>query len=1421
MGSNITQKGCTRCVQKSNEELLKKTLFLVPYIPYQVIRQAGEGECCFFEKTVVPFRGSILFADIIGFTPLVASLRRMGSEGTEKLQEVLTDYYTDLIETIRNFGGSVYQFAGDSILSSFPPDDNEDDITNIRRAITCTQTIIKNLSRFTNIEILDKSYSIDASLGLGFGDYNQVLLGDKDLWCTFSIVGNPIQDAIKAERAAGKGEVAVNSALWDLMSSTLTGEQREDCYIISSQKEPLSGYRNKFNILDMIKNDRFYKRCTSLIKPVLVEKITSSYQAFQGEHRELSCLFIRFDGLHYDNDIEAATASLNDFYAFVQGEADRYGGILLHTDLSDKGNVFVIIFGAPKAQENKEILSVQLAMNIIKRKEDYPFINTIQAGISTGKAYCGNFGASIRKDYSVLGAVVNMAARLMTYSGETGLYIDLATEEKAAGNFLMDRIENISFKGMSEVTVIFKVTSGTKQQKDKTYIRSDSFIGRTKELNHLKELLNDVNNGQSRMCAITGDAGIGKSRLLDELIKEAEVHKIEPLRGACFSYEQSTPLYPWRELLLSFFKIPDPDNINESIEILQQSFESAFGEENNEWIPVLAKTIGIQAEEGEVTQQLDGRQKQHRVFELIYALLLKASEAGTLIILFEDAHSIDETSLLLLEYIADRILDARIMLLISSRTEEVLQKFEGLKIYHPIRLSQLTEDDTRSLIRAKLDFERPHTLLEEQIISSSGNNPFFVETIIQSLIDRAQIAKDEDGKMRFKGNIDNITIPNSIQDMVLSRIDTLKQDDQVVVKTASVIGHMFDSEILGSMLPEDFSQNLVNSSISTLQGMNITSVEQDNPDNYYFKQSAIRDVVYETLLEKTREELHLILALYLEKKNIDNPNSVAERLAYHFIHGKEFEKGFNFSLISAEKARDQFANNDAIKHYKAALYVIPETVTGWKQQDLIYQIKTDLAGVLRLAGNYDEAEKLYLECFSYWKTPEKKIDLYMGLGNVYQEIGDPKRAIQELEKGLKVLKRRTPGGLVSTIFALLGQMWVQLMHKMFPFFIRSVTSEKKREQFQKQLVTFRILNKIYIFDIVEKVAWSCFAIYNTAQRLKTDYDMSLACGDYAIALMGMGFLDKSFRHFKRSVELGQQSSHQQAEAIALLRLGFYYMFSNQLSEAVSTLQESIAIFRKIGEMWELLTALGSLGQAYFLMSNFEESEKAYSEVGDLAAELNSAMHLGWMYCKVPFCRYLTGKIDGETAKESLSVAINISKKAQDLMNLCIVYGHLANIAVREGNHEEAAEYSIEIMKANNNYKVIVPHVKISFVDASDAALFALENKATSVPEKRLINIARVGGEKALSMGKKFPYLKGPAHRAIAGYKFFAKKQKKAETELEKSIHILENTQNRWETGIAYNDAATLIPSKKDEYRAKAKKIFGEYNLSAELDRLKE
>jgi hypothetical protein len=244
-----------------------------------------------------------------------------------------------------------------------------------------------------------------------------------------------------------------------------------------------------------------------------------------------------------------------------------------------------------------------------------------------------------------------------------------------------------------------------------------------------------------------------------------------------------------------------------------------------------------------------------------------------------------------------------------------------------------------------------------------------------------------------------------------------------------------------------------------------------------------------------------------------------------------------------------------------------------------------------------------------------------------------------------------------------------------------------------------------------------------------------------------------------------------------------------------------------------------LATSHFLAGRFEQAQQSFREMGQLGLELNALMHQGWAHAWVPMCRYLRGEEDAEQTCIQLEKGLEISLQVNDLANQCAALNHLANVLVREHRPEEAAQVSVRAFDTVWRYQVLVPFLQIGLVDAAEAALFALEQGATSVPRAKLLRIVRLGTLKAWALARIYRYMRGPALRIRARARRLHKGPAAAEPLFLRAISLLEQSPNRWELGVACFDAAVALPHRREPLLARAREIFTAIGAQAELRRV--
>jgi len=1389
---------------------------VAPYIPGAVLRRLAHVEPHALPP-VEPVRGAVLLLDIAGFTPIVVSLSGAGPRGIDALQRLLRSYYTEMIDVVRDHGGDIYQFAGDSILACFEEEAATGASGAVRRAARCALDVQERLSRFAQLELLGQRFSVSSRIGIGAGEAHRVVLGATGLWMHPALIGQPLAQAVAAEKRATVGEVLLSPEAWALLPEPVRQGVARDGAFRLEPSAPLSA--PPAPAVAPPSGPELVARCSMLLHPVLFTKITTAHQEYSGDFRDVTCLFLRFGGAHASPHAEDFTRELNAFYEFVQRESAHHGGVLLMTDFTDKGNVLYVIFGAPTAQQSKEVLACRLACKLMREREAFPFVDALQIGIATGPAYFGDMGSPWRKGYSALGEVVNMAARLMTHGQGSGVHIDAQTERKLhQGGFTSEFVEDARLKGVSRAVPVYRLTAEVRRS---LFLKGKGdIVGRRRELDTLREAVDASLQGHGRVCVVSGEAGIGKSRLGAKVVELAEARGARSLYGICYSYEMFTPFFPWKEVLVQLFGLHDGDDVDTQMARLRQGF-AGLEDTGPEWVPVLAGVLGLPVEESPLTRGIDARRKNQKVFQVIFQLLEKLSRQTPVLLFFEDLHWADNISVDLIEYVAARLAPLRLTLLVTMRPAEHLKSFKGLPGLHRLDLSSLDDEETRALLRLHLRMETPDTALEELLLAKVQGNPFFTESIVQGMVEKGYLGPVAPGaeRLELKRGLQGLELPDSIQDVVLARIDLLTETEKLVVRVASVIGRIFTLEAVAALAPGSVSRERIREAIDTLTRLGLILLELEEPFTCIFKHIVIRDVAYTTLLVSAREDLHRRMARFIEARAGDKPVKSAGILAYHSLAGNDEVKGLEYTLMAARSAREQYANDDAVHHYNRALEILGGTVV-LDPEEVLRKTRTvmqELAETLLRAGNYAGAIHMFEQCLADAEEEARRAEIHLGLGRAHQEKGESTRAIQELETALELMGRTMPRSMPALAVRSMLAMGLHLLYGLFPWLARPLGA--RLPLYLKQLSTLISLIKIYYFADIGKLTWATLVATTMAERSRSEYGLSLASSYYGSLLFGSGLVWRSEHWCQRALEHARRSRDAAAEGVALSRLATQAIFTNAQARATEYGEQAVALLRQVGDMWEVQTGLMMLATSQFLSSRFEDAERAFREMGQVGVELNALMHQGWSHAWVPMCRYLRGDGDvGELCAE-LEEGLRISIDVQDLANQCASLNHLVNVAVREHQVEEAALMAVRADEALWRYHVLVPFLQIGLVDAAEGALFALEQGAVSVPREQLWAIYRRCSLKARALGTLYPYLRGPAMRVAARAKALKRGASAAEPLFNRALVVLEATPNRWETGVAYLDAAAALPHRRTELLARARDIFTDIDARAELRRV--
>ncbi|MDH4261545.1 MAG: AAA family ATPase [Spirochaetia bacterium] len=1390
----------------------EKSHLISCYLPERILKNLSQTKDHKFSRTE-SLTGGVLFFDLASFTPLTKLLAQTGPRGAEKLQDILLVYFTTMIDIIHEFGGSIYQFAGDSALAAFEKEEHEDDSMAASRVASCAWKMKTAISNLEEINVSNTTYRLSTKFSISYGPYYQIILGNPKSFYDAKVLGKPIYDAVAGEKHSQIDTVVIDSGTVHLLKENFELEEESNFTFIS---KPINLHiaEKKSNYQSPQMKDDLVRQCSQFVLPVLVEKIIHNYQGFLAEFRDITSVFIHFDGLDYLTNTHNSVKMLNSFFEHIVEIANVFGGTLVQTDLTDKGNVFLVIFGAPVAQEQKELLAVRFAQKIHEMRHEFAFLEKLRIGISSGPTYCGDMGAETRKSYSVLGEFVNFASRIMTFSEDGMTCIDAGTHKKIDDFFDTKSIENVPIKGILEKVTLYQILS-PKKTETKKEISIQKLFGRKKEVELFSQLVKNVDD-QSTSMILVGDAGVGKTRLVQEFAAIAQANKLEVVISNSFSYEKFTPFFVWKNIFHKLFSIDDNDSDKVTLLKIQETIES-LKDVKSEWTPVFGQILGLAVNEDKFTSELEPRQKNDRISQITFEIIQKVSEKKSILFIIEDFHWTDDVSRGLIKYIISQPLK-NVMFLLPMRPDDSISEFKTMEHLKVTELNELETADAREYLRFRLNLESPNQEMENEILARAHGNPFFIESIVYSLREQKQLILSTDGKYKLGGSAKEIKIPDTLNDVLLSRIDRLREEEQAILKTASVMGRIFAVDLLKELSPESL-QSGMNSSLSSLEKNDFTFIENPDPLSYIFKHILIRDVAYNSMVGNARRELHRKLANILEDRNKENLSQSADTLAHHYINAGESSKALEYCLIAAEKALSRYGNRDAIYYYEKSLELL-YSLNLSAENAKIQEVLEKLAQAYGADGLYSKSIELFEQCLPYRSTALEKSDIYIGMGKVFSDMGDTKKAVDTFEKGLKLSGGKVPRLKINVYLSIAKGMIVHEINDMFPFSVRKAKEGSIRwKKLKKQSEILYNLDKIYFFEDVEKLAWSNFSNVIIADKLNDPELTSLAYANYGLLQTGLGMIKRSSKSFTKSNKFAEISGNAVVKAVSFHRFGMRGMYTNTPGIWCEKMQQALATFEEVSDLWEIYISMSGIAVANYFLSNYGETIKYYKKLLELAEKNQAKRYIAWGNVSIPFAEYQLGLLNADEAREKIKYGIELCKEVNDISAICTSWHYLTVISIRNDDRDQLLIDVLENYKHISAYNMFIPDSHIAYSSAAEGAIILLKNGLGK--KSKLHKIIQVSIKRLLNWGKTFPYVYGPAVRVQAQYFDFLGKKEKARQWHLNSINFHDQTENRWETGLAYFEAGKALEDKREKFIDIAESIFKEKGMVVELNRVAE
>jgi class 3 adenylate cyclase/tetratricopeptide (TPR) repeat protein len=737
---------------------------------------------------------------------------------------------------------------------------------------------------------------------------------------------------------------------------------------------------------EVLAGDKFCRKCGQRLKE-LAETQKRAPET-EGERKYVTVLFSDLSGytaMSERLDPEEVKEIISRIFGEIAQVVTKYEGFI------EKfiGDAVVALFGVPKAHEDDPLRAIRAAREIhdlvegispqLEERVGQPL--SMHTGINTGLVVTGEVDLE-KGTHGVAGDTINLASRLSTLATAAEILVGQETYRQAEGHFTFEHIEPTKLKGKAQPVPVYKVLSA-KERPITTHrpsgLRAD-FIGRRVELSQLNEAVQRLLEGKGTVFSICGDAGTGKSRLLEEFKATLDPNEIQWLEGHAYAYSQNIPYFPLIDLLNRAWHIEEgdpPEKVRGKIE----SGVADLVEEKGDILPYIGSLYALSYPEvGGVSPEFWKARLQDTVRAIFSAL---ARRAPTVMCL-EDIQWADPSSLDLLRFLLLELTYPALFLCVYRLPFSLLTSHQlgGIgKLYQEIRLQDLSPSDTQDMMESLLKSKTIPQQLRRFIQEKVEGNPFYLEEVINSLIESGTLTRDN-GNWRLARSIGESDIPPTLQGVISARLDRLEREMKRILQEASVIGRAFLYEILTKITE---LKDHIDSCLHSLEQLDLIRTRSFQPElEYVFKHALTQEVVYSGLLKKERKEIHERIALVMEQIFHDRLPEFYETLAFHFKEGQSIHKAVDYLMKSGEKSVGRYAVEEAHQYYREAFDILsnkPEITR--EEEGLLIDLLIRWALVFYHRGDFSGLDKL----FSAHEDLAESLDDKARLGMFYAWLG--------------------------------------------------------------------------------------------------------------------------------------------------------------------------------------------------------------------------------------------------------------------------------------------------------------------------------------------------------------------------------------------------------------------------------------------------
>jgi tetratricopeptide (TPR) repeat protein len=914
------------------------------------------------------------------------------------------------------------------------------------------------------------------------------------------------------------------------------------------------------------------------------------------------------------------------------------------------GDGFMALFGAPVAHEDHARRALLAAVGLQQRLRDTAGAEAtlrevrVRMGVNTGMVVVGAIGDHLRMDYTAIGNTTNLAARLQALAAPDTICTSAATHRATLPYFECVALGTHALKGITEPVEVYEVRqvrpAGDGSLATALPGISAPLVGRDRELSLLAASLATVLQGGGGVVVVQGDPGIGKSRLVAEVRRQRSPERLLWLEGRALSFGHTLSYWPFIEMVKRWCGITETDTEAQAWSKLEQAVRTLFGARAPEIVPYLATVLALELP-GEYRQRvhyLDAQALGRQVFLSMHQLFAQLARQQPLLVMLEDWHWVDHSSMALCEHLLPLAQSLGVLFWFVTRADPAgpATRIRTAAARHPgiafqeITLDALGEDDSRHLL-ANLIGQLP-AAVHRQILTKTEGNPFFLEEVVRALIADGLLVKDtRTGAWRLARPVAALGLPDTIQGLIVARLDRLEDEVKSVVKLAAVIGRSFFRRILQAIAE---AGDAVESGLAQLEHAELIRLRQQQPEvEYIFKHALVQEAAYGSILTERRRVIHGRVAEAIERLFAERLEEFASLLAHHYALAEDWKKAQVYLFKAGDQAGRMAADAEALEHYR-------------------------------------QAEAAYTRVAAQALTPLQRAMLDRKLGQAFYGVGNYDQAIEHCSRALAHLGIAYP-----------RTRW-GVRRRMVRFLAAHVLRRVVRGTGHARRHTMEVATAQEISTICRSLAWLDYWV--DEERCALDSLIELYAGErsgdvlgrvrglatLAIVLMTFRAFALARRRLAEADTVAQRGDDPAAIAMAAFARSWLAFMTGSLDAGLAAGQLSTATFHRIGD-------IRGWGAASFVICWIFSCRAAWAALAQLASHMvqigqdaGDPFVTPWGQTGLGLRTLTTGPLDEAAAH--LSAAHEVTGRIANLRMQASVKGLLGKCRLRQGRLAEAA-----------------------------------------------------------------------------------------------------------------------------------------------------